>query len=95
MENHTGKVSIIHFSAIKNVSISPAIREQIRKILTVCSAIVRFMRLEINVEAIFVIRIKELRIVQIVSFLIREKLWIYNRKIRRAGGNDEKIKDSE
>ena len=74
MYKRQGKVSTIHFSAIKNVSISPAIREQIRKILTVCSAIVRFMRLEINVEAIFVIRIKELRIVQIVSFLIREKI---------------------
>lgn len=57
----------------KNVSIFPVIEELIRRTLTVCSAIARFMPLETNAAEISNIMRRDLKIVRIVSSLIRRK----------------------
>lgn len=50
-----------------------AIKELIQRTLTVCSAIARFMHLETNAAEISNIMRRDLKIVRIVSYLIRRK----------------------
>lgn len=73
MEKNIGKIKNTLISAIRNVSIFPAIEELIRRTLTVCSAIARFMPLETNAAEISNIMRRDLKIVRIVSSLIRRK----------------------
>lgn len=73
-KSNIGKTRNTLFSVIENVNIFHAIRERIRMISTVFSAIVRCMHWETNAEAISGIRIQESRTVRIASFLIREKI---------------------
>ena len=61
-------------SAIKNASIFHAIKEQIRKILTACSVIVRCMHWEINAVVISILRKAESRIALRVNFLTEERI---------------------
>ncbi len=64
------------FSAIKNVNIFPAIRVQIRRNLTVFSAIALFMRWEKTVEEILLTQKVDIKIVQTVLYLISVRVQI-------------------
>ena len=68
-----GKTKNTLISAIRNESIFHAIKELIQRTLTVCSAIARFMHLETNAAEISNIMRRDLKIVRIVSYLIRRK----------------------
>ncbi len=72
-EKNIGKTKNTLISAIRNVSIFHAIKELIQRTLTVCSAIARFMPLETNAAEISNIMRRDLKIVRIVSSLIRRK----------------------
>ena len=73
-KNHTGKAKNTLISVTKAVSIFHVIKEQIRRTLTVCSAIVRYMHWEINAAVISALRKTESKTAPNVSFLTEEKI---------------------
>jgi hypothetical protein len=72
--NHTGKAKNTLTSATKTVSIFRAIKEQIRRILIVCSAIALYMHWEINVVVISALRKAGSKTAPNASFLTEEKI---------------------
>ena len=72
--NHIGKTKNILTSVIKNANIFPAIRAQIRRILTVCSVTAPCTRWGIDAGGISAIQKRESRTVPTVSFLIRNRI---------------------
>ena len=74
MEKPYWKEKSIPISVTKNASIFHAIKEQIRRILTACSVIVRCMHWEINAAVIFTSQKVGSRTVRRVNFLTEEKI---------------------
>ena len=71
--SHTGKAKNTLTSATKIVSTFHAIKEQIRRTSTVCSAIVLYMHWEINVVVIFALRKAGSKTAPNASFLTEER----------------------
>ena len=92
-EKILGKTKNTLISAIRNVSI-PCHRGADPETLTVCSAIARFMPLETNAAEISNIMRRDLKIVRIVSYLIRRKLRLCDRKISGTCCDDAESKRS-
>ena len=95
MEKNIGKTKNTLILAIRNVNIFHAIKELIQRTLTVCSAIARFMPLETNAAEISNIMRRDLKIVRIVSYLIRRKLRLCDRKYQELAAMMQKVREAD